>query len=265
MIGWPSSGSARSRACSASCRSSRPRRRSCTSRRCTHQPPVRRHSEQPSVLEGVTFRSIVSRWVQSPLSPPDRRCAARSRAGRRDCSAPRSAAGRVGRQPGSTARNDSGSAFRRPTSTSPTMRPPTGPSRSPCADHVGLAEDVEPERRLVAPAVAREPDVGRVERLGADEARDRLARGQADRLAALEVARGERVVGLVVDVAGDLRRQVDQARGQAAVHPLRPLRGRLAGQVEQQRPVDGALGRDRRRSPSGRGTSRAPLIVALIR
>ena len=34
--------------------------------------------------------------------------------------------------------------------------------------HVGLAEDVEPERRLVAPAVAREPDVGRVERLGAD-------------------------------------------------------------------------------------------------
>ena len=79
--------------------------------------------------------------------------------------------------------------------------------------------------------------------LGADVARDRLARRQPDRLAALQVARGERVVGLVVHVAGDLRRQVDQARGQAAVHPLRPLRRRLAGQVEEQRPVDGALGR----------------------
>ena len=40
-------------------------------------------------------------------------------------------AGSVGVQPGSTARNDSGSASMIPTSTSPTIRPPTGPSRSP--------------------------------------------------------------------------------------------------------------------------------------
>ena len=98
------------------------------SRRCTHQPPVRRHSEQPSVLDGVTFRSIVSRCVRLPWSPR-RRSSDCEQVGETVCAG--SAAGSVGRQPGSAARNDSGSAFSRPISTSPTMRPPTGPRRSP--------------------------------------------------------------------------------------------------------------------------------------
>ena len=43
------------------------------------------------------------------------------------------------------------------------------------AEDVRLAEDVEPERRLVAPVVAGEADVRGVEQPGADVSSDRLA------------------------------------------------------------------------------------------
>ena len=64
-----------------------------------------------------------------------------------------SRAGSVGVHRGSTERKDSGSASMMPTSTSPTIRPPTGPSRSPSWRTLGLLEDVEPERRLGLPPV----------------------------------------------------------------------------------------------------------------
>ena len=67
---------------------------------------------------------------------------------------------------------------------------------------VGLAQDVEPERRLAPPAMLGEPALGRRQRLDAEFAGDRLARGQSGGLPALQVARGERPVGVVVDLAG---------------------------------------------------------------
>src|SRR3954469_23661323 len=44
------------------------------SRRCTHQPPVRWHSEQPSSLDGVTFWSIWSRCVHWLMVPQSSDC-----------------------------------------------------------------------------------------------------------------------------------------------------------------------------------------------
>ena len=111
------------------------------------------------------------------------------------------------------------------------------------AARVGLAQDVEPERRLAAPAVLARPTR---RRSGASAPIIRATAspdGQPDRLAALRVAHGERVVGVVVDLAGDRRRQVDQARGSRPSIALGALRRRPARHVEQQRPVDRALGR----------------------
>ena len=105
------------------------------------------------------------------------------------------------RQDGSTDRNDSGSASMMPTSTSPTIRPPTGPRRSPSSSDLRLLEHVEPERRLLLPAGAARPICSARQRLDAELARDRLAGRQPDRLAALQVAVGERRVGRALVLA----------------------------------------------------------------
>ena len=104
---------------------------------------------------------------------------------------PGSREGNVGVQEGSTDRNDSGSDSMIPTSTSATIRPPTGPNRSPSWSASSLLEDVEPERCLVLPAAVSQPDLVRRQRLDAHLARDRLAGREPDRLAALEVACGK--------------------------------------------------------------------------
>ena len=61
---------------------------------------------------------------------------------------------------------------------------------------LGLLEDVEPQRRLAVPAVLGEANLLGGQRRDAEAAGDGLARGQADGLAALQVAVGQRrVVG----------------------------------------------------------------------
>ena len=125
----------------------------------------------------------------------------------------------------------------------------------------GLAQDVEPERRLAVPAMLAEPALGGRQRLDAELAGDRLARGQSGGLAALEIARGERPVGIVVDVAGDRLRQADQRRGQAPVDPFRPLRRGAPGDVEEQRPVDRHLGPHRRKPDQVREQRQVGLAI----
>ena len=93
---------------------------------------------------------------------------------------------------------------------------------------VGLLEDVEPQRRLAVPAVLGEADLLGAERGHAEAAGDRLAGGQADGLAALEVAGGQRrVVGARLG-PGDLGGQRDQRAGQPRVDALGALRRRVA-------------------------------------
>ena len=64
-------------------------------------------------------------------------------------------------------------------------------------------------------------------------------------MSALEVAAGERAIGLGFDLAGDRLRERDQRGHQRAVDQLRPLGGWTAGNVEEPVPLDGPLGRDR--------------------
>ena len=159
--------------------------------------------------------------------------------------APARLAGSVGDQPGSTDRNDSGSPSMMPTRTSPTIRPPTGPSWSPSCRTVGLLEDVEPQRCLAGPPVLGEPDLLGGQRGHPEAVRDGFTRGESDGLAALQVAVRERRVVGARRGPGDLRRQGDQRGGQPRVDALGALGRRVALDVDLQRPVDRVLGRDR--------------------
>src|SRR5947209_1252465 len=102
--------------------------------------------------------------------------------------------------------------------------------------HVRLAQHVEPERSLVCPAVTGKADLVRGQRVRADMASDGLPGRQSGPLATLEVSRGERAVRLLFDGPGDLAWQLDQRARQLPVYRLRPLGGRAAGNVEQERP-----------------------------
>ena len=137
------------------------------SRRCTHHPPVRRHSEQPSVLEGVTlevdrvqmraFGCHASPVVDVPIV---------SEVGEAVAPAVRR---RQRRLPVRVDREERlGIRLEHPDEHARRRSAADRPEPVAVADHVGLAQDVEPERRLAAPAVAREADVGRLEGLGAD-------------------------------------------------------------------------------------------------
>src|SRR5439155_14305946 len=103
----------------------------------------------------------------------------------------------------------------------------------------GLLQHVVPERRLALPLV-RQRQLAVLQRLDAEPARDRLAGGEPDAAAALEVADRERVEVVVGDVARDLQREIDQRPRQPAVDLLRTLRRLVAAQVEEQRQVDDA-------------------------
>ena len=144
----------------------------------------------------------------------------------------------MGRQSASAQRKPSGSAFDDPDqhlSDDPSAHLPESVA---VVAGAGLAQDVEPERRLAVPAVLGQPALGGRQRLDAELAGDSLAGGQSGGASALEVTRGERPVGVVVDLAADRLRQADQRCGQASVDPFRPLRRRAPGDVEEQRPVD---------------------------
>ena len=147
---------------------------------------------------------------------------------------------------------------RSPTSTSPTIRPPTSPRRSPSWRDAGLAQDVEPERRLAAPSHARRARAlgGRAAARRRQLAGDRLARGQSGGLSALR-GRARRATGR--------RRRRPRRRspaagsisecGQASVDPLRALRRRAARArrraATSRPPCSGRRGRSR----SGPGTA----------
>src|SRR5437764_4027690 len=110
---------------------------------------------------------------------------------------------------------------------------------------VGLAQHVVPKWSLGIPAVLGQPHLFGAQRLQPERLSDGLSRGESRRLAALEVAPGKRVIGLLLDAASDRRRQPDQRLGQPSVDLLGPLRRRFPGYVEQHRPADDARRRHR--------------------
>ena len=200
----------------------------------------------------------MSRWVQLAMDAPPRLRTVRLRAGRRDrsCRGRRPAASAA--SPDRPTRNDSGSASMMPTSTSPTIRPPTGPEPVAVAERRRPPEDVEPERRLVAPAVLARPTCRRRERLDA-ESRARPPRPTAARSPGRAAGRARPASGRPSSSTspGDLRRQRDQARGQPPVDALGALRRRRARRRRRAASSRRRARAGRRRSPSGRGTSAA--------
>ena len=150
------------------------------------------------------------------------------------------------RQPGSSARNDSGSASTIPTSTSPTIRPPTGPEPLAVVQCLGLLEHVEPQRRLVRPAVLGEADLLGAQRLDA-RARAPPPRPTAARRPGRAGGRGwpatrsrspRRAPEIAVGSA------ISDAGRRPSIRFARCARG-APGDVDVQRPVDAALRRDR--------------------
>src|SRR4029453_16914392 len=97
----------------------------------------------------------------------------------------------------------------------------------------GLRQEVEPQRRLARPAGGSQTEWIVAERGLAHRCRHGLARGQAIRVAAREVAAGERVVGAELDLAGDRRRKLDQRAREATVDQLCPLRGPRPFDIEE--------------------------------
>ena len=77
-------------------------------------------------------------------------------------------------------------------------------------------------------------------------------------MSALEVATGERAVGLHLDLARDRMRERDQGGHQLAVDQLRALRRRSAGNVEEPVPLDGALSGDRPEAEQVREQAQPP-------
>ena len=103
-----------------------------------------------------------------------------------------SMSGHLGDQPAGAWRTDDGSRSSSPISTSPTMRPPTGPRRSPPDRTSASRSTLIPERCFGGPPHLRRPDLIPSERLLPKQARDGFARWQPEALAALEIARRER-------------------------------------------------------------------------
>jgi len=101
---------------------------------------------------------------------------------------------------------------------------PHGPEAGAAGGELGLLEDVEPQRGRV-----RGAEVAAGEHLGFEVAGDVLARGQLQRLTALEVAQRQRGAG-----AGEVEQGGDEAR---VDEPAGLGCGAAGG--EEQRPVDG--------------------------
>jgi hypothetical protein len=91
---------------------------------------------------------------------------------------------------------------------------------------VRLDEHVVPERSPI-------PAESGVHGLDSDLACDHLTRRKAERLSALQVASGERAVGIDFDGARDCHGQLDERSRERAVDPLRRLPAAAVGHPEQ--------------------------------
>src|SRR5262245_48874591 len=115
---------------------------------------------------------------------------------------------------------------------------------APAGSHIGLTQDVVPERRLTVPTGGAGSDfVGR-QRPFAEMPGDRFSRGQPDPFAALEIAHGERAEFLDFTRAGDCHRQGNQRSHESSVELPSSLRRRISRRIEDQRPVDLMAWRD---------------------
>src|SRR5262245_34673912 len=119
---------------------------------------------------------------------------------------------------------------------------------APAGSHIGLTQDVVPERRLTVPTGGAGSDfVGR-QRPFAEMPGDLFSRGQPDPFAALEIAHGERAELLDFTRAGDCHGQGNQRSHESSVQLPGSLRRRISLSIEYKRPVDPMLWRDRLKS-----------------
>ena len=110
---------------------------------------------------------------------------------------------------------------------------------------LGFFQDVVPERGFLIPAHRAKSGLLPGEGSSADMARESLAGGEANGVAALEIARGQAVKRLDLDVAGNHLGQVHDGAAEPAVDLLGALGRRAAREVEESGPVHDPGGRNR--------------------
>src|SRR5450755_991039 len=107
--------------------------------------------------------------------------------------------------------------------------------------HLGLAQDVVPERRLTLPTELAQANLLRSKRSDAHHPGNCLAGGQGESLATNEVAVGKRVLFRSLCRANYRLRQVDQRMSEYSVDALTSLRRAVSIDIEEVSPVDGAI------------------------
>src|SRR5438477_4344823 len=92
-----------------------------------------------------------------------------------------------------------------------------GPQALTALANLRLLEQVVPKRRLARPSELAEPDLFAEEGLLLDERRDRFTGGQSGGHAALEISHREGLEVLILELPGDVHRQLEERLGQAAI------------------------------------------------